>query len=144
MKGPDMDFLRPAFGGLNPQTDQDAAVKLALNSILMDDRLQELSYLLTDDHEIGGIEGEPGWLIERKDTGSSAISYYAEWPKNTSFHVRVEPTAFELAYPDIFMSTSDFYHYVQMAIEAYLISDSTSKRIACKINLQIKNTANAR
>lgn len=137
-----MNFLQSAFGRSNPQTDQDIAIKLALNSILMDDRLQELSCLLTDGHEIGGIEGEPGWLIERKDAGSSGIPYYAGWPKNTSFHVHVEPTIFELTHPDIFMSAGDIYHYVQMAVEAYLISDSINKGIAQKINLQINTIAN--
>ena len=115
-----MDYLQQAFGGLNPQTDQDAAVKLALNAILMDARLHELSCVLIDGHDIGGVEGEPGWIIERRDTGPSGeLPYYSEWPRNARFHVRVEPAAFELAYPDIFMEAYDFRRYVDKAIEAY-------------------------
>lgn len=116
-----MDYLQQAFGGLNPQTDQDAAVKFALNVILMDGRLRELSCLLIDGHDIGGVEGEPGWLIERRDTGSAGeLPYYSEWPANAQFHVHVDPAAFELACPDMFMTAHDFHHYVGKAMDAYL------------------------
>lgn len=116
-----MDYLQEAFGGFNPQVDQDAAVKFALSIILMDERLSELSCLLTDGHEIGGIEGEPGWIIERRDTGPSGeMPGYVDWPKNANFHVHVEPSAFELAYPNMFMGIDAFHSYVRKAIEAYV------------------------
>lgn len=115
-----MDYLQQAFGGLNPQTDQDAAVKFALNAILMDVRLHELSCLLIDGHDIGGVEGEPGWIIERRDTGPAGeLPYYSEWPIDARFHVHVEPAAFELAYPDMFMEAHDFHRYVGRAMDAY-------------------------
>ena len=72
-----MDYLQQAFGGMNPQADQDAAVKFALNAILMDARLRELSCLLIDGHDIGGVEGEPGWIIERRDTGPAGKLPYS-------------------------------------------------------------------
>ncbi|MDN6882544.1 hypothetical protein QMO14_02905 [Variovorax sp. CAN2819] len=137
MRDADMDFLRLAFGELNLKSDQDAAIKLALNSIFIGDRLPELSCLLTDGHEIGGVEGWPGWLIERKDKISSEISYYAKWPKNADFHVHVEPGALELGYPDMFMSAEDFCHYVRMAIKVYLISGAANDNIARQINYQV-------
>lgn len=115
-----MDYLQQAFGGLNPQTDKDAAVKIALNAILMDGRLHELSCLLINGHDIGGVEGEPGWIIERRDTGPSGeIPYYAEWPINTCFHVHVESKVFELGYPDMFMDDHEFRRYVGRAMVAY-------------------------
>ncbi len=117
-----MDYLQTAFGGLDPQTDRDAAVKFALNVILMDARLHELSCLLIDGHNIGGVEGEPGWIIERRDTGPSGeLPQYTNWPANTRFHVRVDPAAFELAYPDAFFEAPEFRRYVQKAVDAYLI-----------------------
>ena len=83
-----MDYLQQAFGSLNSQVDQDAAVKFALNAILMDVRMQELSCLLIDGHDIGAVEGEPGWIIERRDTGPAGeLPYYSEWPINARFHV---------------------------------------------------------
>jgi hypothetical protein len=126
-----MDYLQEAFGGFNPQADQDAAVKFALNIILMDERLNELSKLLTDGHKIGGVAGEPGWIIERRDTGPSGDhSFYADWPKNTHFHAHVEPSAFELAYPDMFMEVEAFHSYVSKAIEAYVAKNPSKVNMA--------------
>ncbi len=137
-----MDYLQQAFGGLNPQTDQDAAVKFALNVILMDGRLRELSCLLIDGHDIGGVEGEPGWMIERRDTGlTGELPYYSEWPMNARFHVHVEPSAFELACPDMFMTAHDFYRYVGRAMDAYLSGNSIEADLAQLVVSQLKASA---
>lgn len=137
-----MDYLQQAFGGLNPQTDQDAAVKFALNVILMDGRLRELSCLLIDGHDIGGVEGEPGWMIERRDTGPAGeLPYYSEWPMNARFHVHVESSAFELACPDMFLAAHDFYHYVARAMDAYLSGPSIEADMAKLIVSQLKASA---
>lgn len=133
-----MDYLQQVFGGLNPQTDQDAAVKLALNAILMDGRLEELSHLLIDGHDIGGVEGEPGWIIERRDMGSSGEnSHYSKWPMAARFHVHVAPTAFELACPDMFMNAKDFHRYVGKAMNAYLTANSNEADVAQMIISQL-------
>ena len=137
-----MDYLQQAFGGLNPQTDQDAAVKFALNVILMDGRLRELSCLLIDGHDIGGVEGEPGWMIERRDTGlTGELPYYSEWPMNARFHVHVEPSAFELACPDMIMTAHDFYRYVGRAMDAYLSGNSIEADLAQLVVSQLKASA---
>ena len=137
-----MDYLQQAFGGLNPQTDQDAAVKLALDVIFMDNRLNELSCLLTDGHDIGGVEGEPGWLIERRDMGPAGeLPYYAEWPGKARFRAHVEPTSFELAYPDMFMEAGDFRRYVAKAIDAYLVENPTESDVAQLVISQLKASA---
>lgn len=137
-----MDYLKQAFGGLNPQTDQDAAVKFALNVILMDGRLRELSCLLIDGHDIGGVEGEPGWMIERRDTGPvGELPYYSEWPTNAQFHVHVDPAAFELACPDMFMTARGFYSYVGRAMDAYLSENPMEADVAHLIVSQLKASA---
>jgi hypothetical protein len=137
-----MDYLQQAFGGLNPQTDQDAAVKFALNVILMDERLRELSCLLIDGHDIGGVEGEPGWMIERRDTGlAGELPYYSEWPTNAQFHVHVDPAAFELACPDMFMTAHGFYGYVRRAVDAYLSGNPMDADVAHLIVSQLKASA---
>ncbi|MDO9404668.1 MAG: hypothetical protein Q7T87_11615 [Polaromonas sp.] len=137
-----MDYFQQAFGGLNPQTDQDAAVKFALNAILMDARLHELSCLLIDGHDIGGIEGEPGWIIERRDTGPTGeLPYYSEWPMSARFHVRVEPAEFQLAYPDMFMEARDFHRYVGRAMDTYLTENSAETDAAQLVISQLKASA---
>lgn len=126
-----MDYLQEAFGGFNPQVDQDAAIKFALSIILMDERLSELPCLLTDGHDIGGVEGEPGWIIERRDTGPSGdMPGYVDWPENAHFHVHVEPSAFELAHPHMFMGIDEFHSYVRKAIEAYVAKNPSKIDVA--------------
>lgn len=125
-----MNYLQEAFGGFNPKIDHDAAVKFVISIILIDDRLIELSYLLTDGHKIGGMEGEPGWIIERRDTGPSGdMPGYAHWPKNMHFHVHVEPSVFELAHPEIFLETNLFHRYVRKAIDVYLVKNPTRSEV---------------
>ncbi|MGV1838524.1 hypothetical protein ACQZ6C_27500 [Rhizobium rhizogenes] len=115
-----MDYFEEAFGGFEPHIDEDAAVKFALSIILMDRRLPELSHLVTDGDQIGGMEGEPGWIIERRDEGLGDVSYYANWPENTRFHAYVDPDVYHLVHPGIFMDTATFHNYVRKGLDAYL------------------------
>lgn len=124
-----MDYLQDAFGGLNPQFVKDAAAKLALNAILMDERFDELARLLVDGHEIGAMEGEPGWQIERRDTGlNGELRYYAVWPIPAGFRVRVDPRAFGLAFQEVFMESHEFQSYVGKAIDAYRAANCSAAK----------------
>ena len=120
-----MDYFNEAFGGFDPQNDSDAAVKFALNMIFMDERFGELSHLLNDGDPLGGIEGEPGWIIERRDGGASGqMPGYADWPANSSFRAYVDPTCYKLAYPEVFLEGRLFCTYVSKIVEAYISSNS--------------------
>ena len=122
-----MDYFFEAFGRFDPQNDPDVAVKFVLNNILMDNRMAELAYLLTDGHEIGGIEGEPGWFVERRDDGSAAaISEDANWPAGTNFHIYVDEDAFTLGFPEQYLKTDQFHDYVRQAMSAYLKNSSVT------------------
>lgn len=137
-----MNYLQEAFGGLSPQVDEKAAVKFALSIILMDDRLSELSQLLIDGHELGAVEGDPGWIIERRDSGPSGEhSFYANWPKNSNFHVHVEPKGYELAHPDMFMGAQEFHRYVCKAVEVYIAKNAADQNTAKLIVSQLKELA---
>ena len=116
-----MDYFFEAFGRFDPQNDPDAAVKFVLNNILMDNRLTELSYLLTDGHEIGGIEGEPGWGVERRDAGASGAIYGdVDWPAGTTFHAYVDEDSFTLGFPEQYLKADQFRNYVRQAMTAYV------------------------
>lgn len=115
-----MDYFEEAFGGFKPHVDEDAAVKLAISIILMDRRLPELLHLLTDGDQLGGVEGEPGWIIERRDVDQSNVFYYENWPGSTRFHAYVDPDAYCLAHPDFFMDVATFHNYVRKGLNAYL------------------------
>lgn len=140
-----MSYFKEAFGGFAPHLDEDAAVKFALNVILMDHRLDELTKLLTDGDEIGGVEGVPGWIIERRDSGSSGeLAYYSSWPPGVSFRAYVDPGEYELANPEFFMDESIFHQYVESGLKAYICANpdraSTAGEVFSKINkLTINN-----
>jgi len=115
-----LDYFKDAFGGFAPHIDNDAAVKFALNMILMDRMLSELEALLTDGHDIGGIEGEPGWMLERRDASKMGNAQgYEHWPVGASFLAAVDVTAYELAHPEFYMDKATFCSYVSKAIDVY-------------------------
>ena len=137
-----MNYPQDAFNGFDPQVDHDAAVKLTLSVIFMNERLNELSSLLTDGHEIGGLEGEPGWIIERRDAGPPGDHpYFANWPTSTHFHAHVDPRIFQLAFPDVFMETHEFYGYVLKAVDEYLAKNPADSRAAELITSQINKSS---
>ena len=81
-------------------------------------------------------------MIERRDTGlTGELPYYSEWPMNARFHVHVEPSAFELACPDMFMTAHDFYRYVGRAMDAYLSGNSIEADLAQLVVSQLKASA---
>lgn len=112
-----MDYFKDAFGGFNPRTDKDAALKICLDVILADQRFSELDNLLPDKTEVGGMEGEPGWIIERRNEGE--IKWYENWPEFARFRAFVDPSSYALAYPEFFCDKSTFEKFVGSAIRAY-------------------------
>lgn len=132
----------PLIANRYSQIDQDAAIKFALGIIIKDERLRELSCLLTDGHEIGAVEGVPGWVIERKDTGSSGdMPGYVDWPKNSYFHVYVEPSEFELPHPHMFLGKDEFHCYVRKAIEAYVAKNPSNIDDAKSVISRLKKSS---
>lgn len=118
-----MEYFNTAFGGFAPLKDKDGAVKFALNAILMDNRVQELSQLVVDGNPLGGIEGEPGWILERRDVADDNKVAYANWPKGARFMASVEEEAFRLQHSRCFMSRDAFIKYLTPAIDAYISAD---------------------
>ena len=115
-----MDYLNEAFGGFEPQVDKDAAVKFCLSIILMDRRIDELADLLTEGHYFGGLAGDPGWLLKRRDEGKVDNPGYAAWPAGARFLASVDPKGYQLAYPEFYMDKATFHRYVLAALQAYV------------------------
>jgi hypothetical protein len=102
-----VDYFAQAFGGFDPSRDPDAALKFVLNAIMMHDRLDGLSSILTDGHEIGALEGEPGWTLERRDSGlAGESSAYRNWPPGARFRAYVDPNQFHLGHSEAFAGSS--------------------------------------
>lgn len=111
------DYFNEAFNGFDPRTDQDAAMKFCLNAVLMDRRFTDLQDLLPDETDIGGMAGEPNWIIERRNEGE--IKGYEDWPELARFRAFVHPDGYRLVYPEFFCDKSTFEKFVGAAIRAY-------------------------
>ena len=122
-----MNYL-DAFGGFDPQNDPDAAIKIVLNSLLMDKRVEELRQLLTEGDEVGALAGEPGWVLQRRDEGSSGkMPGYAAWPNEARFRAFVDPAVYHLGHPEYYMDRAEFQNYVDRAVRAYAASQHSDK-----------------
>ncbi len=116
-----MDYFRTAFGGFSPHRDEDAAVKFVLNAVLMDHRVEELAELVVDGSQLGGIEGEPGWMLEGRDAADEGNeAAYPGWPAGARFKASVDEDAYTLQHPKFFMSRETFIGYLAPALEAYV------------------------
>jgi hypothetical protein len=114
-----MDYFRDAFGGFFPQSDEHAAAKLALETLAADDRMDELVDLLTEDDPVGALLGDPGWKLQRRDDGNTAIGY-AAWPRGAKYRAWVDPDAYDLAWPERFYGKVEFHQLVRAILDAYL------------------------
>ena len=115
-----ISYFQDAFDGFSPQTDKDASIKFALVVILKDERFRDLYEILIDGNDIGEIVGDPGWSIERRDIDkTNANPYYSNWPLGKSFYIYVDPSEYELAFTEIFLSKNEFHEYVMKAVDSY-------------------------
>jgi len=112
-----VDFLGEAFGGFNPQSDKDAALKFSLDVLLLDNRSLDLLEIVKGGNRFGGVEGVPGWTIERREHGE--VLGYENWPEGARFRAYVDPTAYALAYTEFYADTPMFMRYVRAIVAVY-------------------------
>jgi hypothetical protein len=91
---------------------EDAAIKFCLERILSDHRLDSLANLM--DGSIGGVAGDPGWILERRN------EHDVEWPADARFKAFVDPEEFWLDRPEFFMDKKTFYQYVSAGVDEYM------------------------
>lgn len=112
-----MDYFRTAFGGFDPQVDRDAALKLSLDAIFADARLGDLGAILSSNSDVDGIEGEPGWILERRrddDNGG-----YEGWPTLARFRSFVAPESYLLGHPEFFCDAVTFQRYASAILKVF-------------------------
>lgn len=112
-----MDYFKDAFGGFEPQSDKDAALKFSLCVLLLDNRTEELRKLVAGSEGFGGVEGDPGWIIERREDGET--TGYEAWPEDARFRAYVDPDSYSLSYPEFFCEREKFFEYVQAIVAVY-------------------------
>lgn len=133
-----MDYFEDAFGGFNPAKDKDAALKFSLCVLMMDHRIEELLALIKGVDGLGGIEGVPGWLIEKR--GDDEHIGYESWPKEARFKASVDPDGYLLTYPEFHSDKETFYKYVQAIVAIYETRHPEFKEVAQMLKEAISNT----
>lgn len=126
------DYFRDAFGGFFPDSDKDAAAKFALNVLAMDDRIESLVKLLTEDDPVGTLGGEPNWELERRDDGNTAVGY-ADWPRGAKYCAWVDPAAYPLEWPGRFYGKAEFHQLVRAILDAYLARNPRQAQQVAKV-----------
>lgn len=93
-----VDYFQEAFGGFAPHRDRDAALKFALDELVVERRFDDLLCLVKGGPDFGGVEGEPGWIIQRRAPGKTVG--YERWPADCLFRAHVDPVSYSLKYPE--------------------------------------------
>lgn len=112
-----MDYFNEAFGDFHPDRDKDAAVKFSLCVLALENRMPELLRLIEGGTNFGGVEGDPGWMIERREVGDTIG--YEGWPDDGQFRAYVDPDGYSLSYPEFFMDQRKFFQYVGALVGVY-------------------------
>lgn len=114
----------------DPQGDPEASFKFILKCILLEKRMQEMEAILTDGHEIGAVEGDPGWIIERRDRGKAGeMPGYENWPSGADFRAYVDPDIFSLRYPQRFLDREQLFAHARCTIKSYLNEGGSKSEI---------------
>jgi hypothetical protein len=83
----------------------------------MDGRMDELRRLVEPGNRLGGVEGEPGWLIERREDGETLG--YENWPHDAHYRACVDSNSYSLLVPELFVDRKTFFRYVAALVGAY-------------------------
>lgn len=109
-----------------------AVVRLVVESILWDKRLEDLLEVATEGHETAGVEGAPGWILERRNEADNH-PYFANWPADARFRVYVDPGQYLLPDSECFLSRADFAVQVRQVLDEHLQSHPSDRAIVSKI-----------
>ncbi|SAL00384.1 hypothetical protein AWB76_07850 [Caballeronia temeraria] len=117
-----MDYFKEAFGGFHPLFDQDAALKLALDVIFADHRLDDLISVISFEERVAGIGGEPGWIIEHRE------EFDEGWPQGSTFRSFVEPEVYPMENPEFYCDDKTFRRYVEAIANVYEVRHPERKQ----------------
>lgn len=113
-----MDVFEKVFGcEMQPHRDEHTAIKLILSSLIMDKSVDRLIELLDPSYEVGCLEGEPGWELERIEKQDRARPAYQVWPDWADYRAYVDPELYELSTPEAYYKSTDFRSYLKQAMD---------------------------
>jgi hypothetical protein len=104
----------------DPRVDPDGAAKFALSAICRGRARQmpQLIQLLSEGASLGGLEGEPGWSLERRDDGNT-MPGYAAWPPGAKYRAHVDPETYRLPQPEVFYDRAGFHALVGAMLDEF-------------------------
>ncbi|MEF9406256.1 MULTISPECIES: hypothetical protein [Ralstonia solanacearum species complex] len=114
-----MNYFSEAFDGFRPGSDRDAALKFSLCMMAIDNRMEDLLQLIKGANNLGGVEGDPGWIIERRESGETIG--YEKWPNSAHFRAYVDTDDYSLLHPEFFADRQTFFRYVGAIVKVYKI-----------------------
>ena len=97
-----------AFGPFDPENDPDFAIKLIVAVMVADGHEAMLAALIDGTGEFETIEGEPGWVLERRNPSD-------DWPSGLDFRARVGPEIMASGFPEVFVERSRLEAYLYAA-----------------------------
>jgi hypothetical protein len=108
------------FSRFDPRVDPDGAAKFSLAAIGRGRARQmpQLTQLLSEGALLGGLEGEPGWSLERRDDGDT-MPGYAAWPPGAKYRAYVDPEAYRLPHPEVFYDRAGFHALVGAMLDEF-------------------------
>lgn len=108
------------FSRFDPREDADGAAKFALAAIGRGRARQmpQLTQLLSEKAFLGGLEGEPGWSLERRDDGN-IMPGYDTWPPGAKYRAYVDPEAYRLPQPEVFYDKAGFHALVGAMLDEF-------------------------
>ena len=104
--------------------DVDAALKIILNTLVLDCRILELSEVFSPESPVVALEGEPGWELELlgKEPGLPIRL-------SSSMQACIEPEAYFLSFPQFVCSVSEFSQYLIEGLNSTRIPETAKEDI---------------
>lgn len=132
-----MNLFRDAFGQYDPLGDPDVGAKVALEAIGRTDSLADLTSLFAENSRVGGLEGDPGWTIERRRPLGSTAPGYKDWPGEAEFRVFVDPGAMALTHQERYYRGSDLLPLVHALAGAYPATTAVQRNAVAALRAAI-------
>lgn len=103
-----MALYPAAFGPYDPENDPLFAAKLIVAVMVADGHAGMLAALLDGASDCETIEGEPGWVLERRGPSD-------DWPDGREFRAFLPPDVIASAHPEVFVGRATLTGFFEAA-----------------------------
>lgn len=127
------DLLVTVFPAFFSSDNRHAAMQFSIDALIRNGQIPHLALLLDSSSRIAAIEGDPGWVIERRKSLVNSTAY-ASWPDDAMYRVFLEPEAYGVSYPECYASERESQTCLSTLLTAYemppavLVSSAVMKK----------------